>query len=63
MLSTLVRRFLPAGLKIRYFARMIHKSRLRLKISLRDIAKGVEYHPEEEGIQADHFLVIARKGK
>ena len=61
--SILARRFLPASWRVRYFYRMILKAAKRLNISLADIGKSAEYHLEEEGIKADFFLVIARKGK
>lgn len=60
-LPFLARRLLPPRVKARYFFGLIRKACQRRKISLSDIARGAQHHPQSEGVKADHFLVTAKK--
>lgn len=61
-LPYLLRRLLPQNVKALWFFRMIRKKCRRRKISLFDIARGARHYPESEGVDGEHFLVVARKG-
>ena len=59
--TSLVKRLVPQSIKARYFFRMVRKACRRRKVSLLDIALGARHHRENDVVETDHFLVIARK--
>ncbi len=59
--SALARRLLPASAKVRFFMNALRKRSEAAHVTLRDMALGAEIHTEDEGVQADHFVVRAQK--
>ncbi|MBC8453616.1 methyltransferase domain-containing protein [PVC group bacterium] len=59
--SRLARRLIPAPYLARYYFRLVREICERLDVTLSDIAQSARFYAEKEQVEADHFVIIARK--
>jgi SAM-dependent methyltransferase len=59
--SAILRGVLAASARTRLFLKSVRGACWKRGVSAADIARSARYHPEAEGADADHFIVIARR--